>query len=477
MDIESDDAVLRILADGEDMDYTKWPELLTRLITRLEKIVHEQFPIPSSQRAQPIPPSQPIPSSPPPPSSLQPRSEGEISSQESAGSSGAADKENAPPVNEEPVDTLPPQIRSLLNSTIATLTTFFSQYPPHTIQRLAELILSPRQHYKSLYSYIHAVDRVVHVTSGANGFPLPPAVPDLSAASVLSNGLSSTDPLSISWGKPASTAQATLGSDESLGGALLTPIPWLNKNGNHVAEMEGEVRTESTETIEGPNGPGGVETVSVSVNGISSATAANTSLSTSPETGSTNLRAEGGVTQGELLRQEQRAGVVPAAQLAGHNRGDADGVGEEDDAPHARGPDEIGMEDMGPQATNSAIHGGIGLGATMQGIDVEAAVGRKAEDNEVTEKDEKSSSTPKREAEEDLGANEKRLKEGQPEQDAEVKAGDESVATVTKEDASKEETRKPDIEMVDADGKSEKEKKIGESGENIGADAIDTSTI
>lgn len=170
--------------------------------------------------------------------------------------------------------------------------------------------------------------------------------------------------------------------------------------------------------IEGPNGPGGVETVSVSVNGIPST---RSSEGPAPEGPSdADLRMEGGVTQGELLRQEQRAGVVPVSQLEGNNRGDSDGLGEEDEVPHARGPEEIGMEDMGPQGNGSATQRG-GPGVGMQEIDIEAAVGRRAEkeqaDNAATaataaEKgSEVSPGTPKREAEEDIGGVvEKRLK-------------------------------------------------------------------
>ena len=72
-----------------------------------------------------------------------------------------------------------------------------------------------------------------------------------------------------------------LGSDESLGGALLTPISWLR----------GESEMDYT-----PNG----------------------------------------VTQGELLRQEQELGIV-------HENG------EEILHAHAQGPPELGPEDLGPQ--------------------------------------------------------------------------------------------------------------------------------
>ena len=209
--------------------------------------------------------------------------------------------------------------------------------------------------------------------------------------------------------------------------------------------------------IDGPNGMGGIETVSVSVNGVSSATAQPGS-----DSEIASLRAEGGITQGELLRQEQRAGVVPATQLGG--RGDSDGLGEEDELPHARGPEEIGMEDMGPQhsAGSGTERGAVG----MQGIDIEAAVGRRldpnSDDDEDVEKEvkddeeatdeSKEPSTPKRDADEELGGEEKRVKA---------------------DDANKSE----DVDIVDADGKTADEKKVGEEGETKGPDAVDTTTV
>jgi hypothetical protein len=228
--------------------------------------------------------------------------------------------------------------------------------------------------------------------------------------------------------------------------------------------MEGEVKTESTEMIEGPNGPGGIETVSVSVNGISSTTAS----SSDPDMAS--LRAEGGITQGELLRQEQKAGVVPAAQLHG-NRGDSDGRGEDDEIPHVRGPDEMTMEDMGPQRDMSGTER-IGPGIGMQGIDIEAAVGRKLtrevkededmkpeEDEEESKgKDVERSSTPKREAEVELTGEGKRLKSEEPESTSD-----------TKEDE--------DMETVDADGNLPSDTKVGSEGETKGADAVDTTSV
>ncbi|KAH8679856.1 hypothetical protein BGZ60DRAFT_481374 [Tricladium varicosporioides] len=456
MDLDTDDEVLQTLAAGKSMDYEQWPGLLARLIPRLEKIVQEDFPQ-SSPPSQPS--TQPIPSSPPTQTT-----NAEPSSQDSE-----ATKENAPPtVVAAPGATLPLHIQSLLNSITSTLESLFTTHPPHTIQRLAELILTPKKHYRTLPSYLHAVDRVVHVTSGAHVFPLPPAVPDPSSASILSNGM--TDPLSISWGAAATATASSLGSDESLGGALLTPIPWLGKGSNGSAgvhsPLEGEVKTESTEMIEGPNGLGGIETVSVSVNGIPSAR----ELVAIPATESTDiaatLRAEGGVTQGELLRQEQRAGVVPVAQL----RGDSDGMGEEDEIPHARGPEEIGLEDTGLQSSQATSERG-GPGVSMQGIDVEAAVGRKAESatEEGTKMEDEGAttsagapSTPKREAEEEIGGDGKRVKD-----ETDMDTGLDVETTVKLED----------IELVDTDGKNVDEPKVSEEGENKGADMVDTTAL
>lgn len=281
----------------------------------------------------------------------------------------------------------------------------FPAHPPHTIQRLAELVLRPRAHYKSLAPYLHAVDRVVMVTSAADTYPLPPPV-----VASLRPGAEGDPAESVAWSNPASS---TLGTDEALGGALLTPIPWVTSNklpteppasngggssgagGSASESAQGaQIHSESTEKIEGPNGMGSIETVSVSVNGI-------------PSTG--HARA---ITQGELLRQEQRAGVVPqnslrlrdhslgeaerragGAEEAGEERhgggerpeDDADDEEEEEEIPHARGPEEIGVGDTGLQSTTTSYVGEGGL--DTQGLDLEAAVGRKHdEDDQAGEK-------------------------------------------------------------------------------------------
>ncbi|KAK3382486.1 hypothetical protein B0T24DRAFT_587236 [Lasiosphaeria ovina] len=547
MEMDTDDDILKRVAQDGSMDYSLWPNLLPAVVSRIDKIAHHEFPIPH------IPPPQ-LPLRPPSPRFLAPLPSSDAleppDSSDTALSSQETNKENANPSPSPPLSrvvaatsapsdspkaapsdpsedslpshqlqstgTLPAAIAAQLEEVMSTLTLNFSQFPPHTIQRLAELVLRPRQHYRGLVAYLHALDRVVHVTSGANIYPLPPAIPDMGAMSLLANGVGGTGGrLSIN-----TSAANNIGSDEALGGALLTPIPWLARHANGGGSddssdagslspssavggsglipaqqqqppqqpqpqqssspvqqqprpvgqgstggrpLEGQVRTESTETIEGPNGMGSIETVSVSVNGI-------------PSMGAGAALVQRGVTQGELLRQEQRAGVVPLSQLARQQQqqqqqlelaaaalnggslelsptmddtgassevADEDAAmnesseGEdEDEIPHARGPEEIGAADTGPQtATTSNLAVGPSGTVDISGIDVEAAVGRRLQSPPKQQKTEGASpdaatvpESPKREADVDLepGPSKKRVKEDQPgsgvEDDAEATA-------------------------------------------------------
>lgn len=408
------------------MDYAEWPSLLERIIPRLDQIVHNDFPIPSIPLPEPLPPSL---------TTRQSSGLVDPSSQDSSQDSQTTNKENAPPprpapppfsatspsqtpsaqdgLSVKPPDgSLPPQLISLLRSIENTLQTTFSRSPPHTIQRLAELLLHPRTHYRSLPSYLRALDRVVSVSSGADIFPLPNAtLPNNGEGIGVLNG---SGPL----GTGGSTSG--LGSDESLGGALLTPIPWLR-------ELQGDVRTESTEMVDGPNGAGSIETVSVSLNGVASP-------SQQAQQGE-HLRDAGAVTQGELLRQEQEAGVVPVSQSTGRQtrsslarakmEGTAEKEDEEEEHPHARGPEMVGVEDMGPQAPGT-------------GFSIEAALGRSA---------------PK-------------PAEGEEEDEDESKGGE------------KEDEKDENVMLTDADGKTEEEaSKPDANEENVGPDAIDTTML
>ncbi|PNP46247.1 hypothetical protein TGAMA5MH_02282 [Trichoderma gamsii] len=397
MEVDSENDLLSKTAAGELVESEAWPALRDEILSRLDKIARDEFPIPK------LPP--PLPH----PRLLDTRVLSPLSSSPAERSFEDANKENeSAPAGEQPPstdetepvaasqppppppapapsspqspsrsqeqsdDVLPKQLADMVGEIKSHIGSFKS-YPPHTIQRIAELILYPRAHYKALASYLHALDRVSAVTSGTNTYPLPPPIPDMSAIQL--NGDEPNDPaMAVSWSNPTSVA---VGSDEALGGALLTPIPWLTRGTPPPetvveAPVSAQIHSESTETIEGPNGVGSIETVSVSINGV-------------PSMGATR-----GVTQGELLRQEQRAGIVPVTQLTKSN--DMMGEGEQseasedqpmgdddEEAPHARGPDEIGVGDTGLQSETTSLMGEDGV--EMEGIDLEAAVGRKHADD------------------------------------------------------------------------------------------------
>lgn len=255
---------------------------------------------------------------------------------------------------------LPQDTTNFYSSIRNILSKNFAKNPPHTVQRLAELILEPNTRYKFLPPYLRALDRVISVSSPLTLFPLPQAV--LPTAGGLLNGTTSTGP-----------QISTLGSDESLGGALLTPIPWLQNRGQN------ELISESTEMVDGPNGAGRIETVTVgmlsggqgrpdSMNPVAQIASSHPDGETLPSTGP--------VTQGELLRQEQEAGIVlnnPHSMTTSPTRAsfaEMEGGGTiietvegEEELPHARGPEKIGMEDIGAQKRAGRL-------------DIEGAVGR-----------------------------------------------------------------------------------------------------
>lgn len=199
------------------------------------QIVYNVFPMPklppSSLNRQPTsqPPTQPA--------------ETEIAPPESSNKENAAPGEPQTPTATEPIipsssaservpdsqpqssaqqtnDTLPPPLALLLKSIRSAIQSLFTTKPPHTIQRFAELILQPTAHYRTLPAYLRAVDRVVSVTSGADIFPF-----NTNTGSELSNGL--LHPTNSAGTYLTPDYAHGLGSDESLGGALLTPIPWL----------------------------------------------------------------------------------------------------------------------------------------------------------------------------------------------------------------------------------------------------------
>ncbi|KAI4701429.1 hypothetical protein J4E81_003169 [Alternaria sp. BMP 2799] len=353
----STELILQKAAEDGSLDSAEWPKTLQYILDRLDEIITD-FPKPPAD-ALPRPTTSATTDLP-----SRPNTSNAISSQDSH----ATDKENAPPATppRPPVpafsastesQSVPTDVTTFYSSIRSTLSKNFANHPPHTVQRLAELILEPKKRYRYLPPYLRALDRVVSVSSPLTIFPLPQAV--LPTSSGLLNGTTST-----------TTQTAQLGSDEALGGALLTPIPWLQNRGQN------ELISESTEMVDGPNGAGRIETVTVGMlsgQRAESPTSNVAQIASSHPEGET-LPSTGPVTQGELLRQEQEAGIVlnnphsmttsPTRTTFGEMEGGGtivDTVEGEEEAPHARGPEVIGMEDTGPQKQGKLnIEGAIG---------------------------------------------------------------------------------------------------------------------
>ena len=247
---------------------------------------------------------------------------------------------------------LPPQLLSLYSTIQKTLTSKFSVSPPYTVQRLAELVLRPSSHYRTLPSYLRALDRVLSVSSTADGFPLPL----IARNSAIENGVGETTSY-FGAGDPTVHTQ----THDEFNGAALTRIPWLREP-NHMLmnsdrPMAGDLHTESTSLIDGPNGAGSLETVTVSVNGMTR-TLKRDPLSLGSTQSETAHPGSEAVHSGRITRSSA------ASALARQEEEEAD-----EERVHARGPDEIGVADMGPQAADRAAGD----------FDVEAALGRPGE--------------------------------------------------------------------------------------------------
>lgn len=305
-------SLLSAAANNGSMDISQWPRILQSLQQRLDTIVRETFPIPT------IPSSSAEPSQFPQFASQPSNEPNSISSSYQASSQRTLQIETGGSPNTQSIssqsDKLPTALQSFYDSIKKNLSNAFTEKPPHTVQRLAELLLVPNKNYKTLPAFLRAVDRVVSVSSTSDVFPLPYATLD-------TNGV--------------------LGpSSEDFNGAALTRIPWLSDDrsewlgdGTEMVDIEArpvgtDLRTESTSLIDGPNGAGSVETVTVEVNAATRLTDR---------------------SQSDLETVDDRGKVSETSAVDAK-----DAVGEEDLAetiPHVRGPEEIGVEDTGPQTS------------------------------------------------------------------------------------------------------------------------------
>lgn len=264
-----------------------------------------------------------------------------------------------------PSKTLPPPLQSLLTSILNALKANTSS-PPYTAQRLAELVLHPTKHYKTLPSFLRALDRVVCVSSPLSAFPLPVlATSSLTSTSSPSEAAHGHGSLLNGVPDPKPVIADAANSDVS--GATLTPIPWLLRkkaeaeakaqesaaaqaaagNGDAAGEDETasppdspsshaltpispthppnpltqELRAEAAAAAARGRGRDAEESDTVrgadpdttSSSSVSSPpnNPSASSLSSSAQTTSAGTSLGQSITQGELLRQEQLSGSVP----------------------------------------------------------------------------------------------------------------------------------------------------------------------
>ena len=342
------------------MDYAKWPALLEPILDRLNEIVFSKFPrvtyppprlpyLDEQSLPQPESPSKPRDTSDSPDlAKVQGRP---LPPVPPFASSTSQITDSANQTQDHAVSSIPEVLQQQLDYIKNTLKANFSQQPPHTIQRFSELILQPTRHYKTLPAYLRALDRVISVSSPASIFPLPHALPlpaSIIDSSLQANGGppgvgSGTGGGGILWTSKADPPNASGLSEEdaSLGGALLTPIPWL-KNGTQGSEA-------SSSPILNSGDPLNLDTP------ISSSD--NSDFVMVPE------REDGAVTQGELIRQEQEAGIVPVTQTMMSRLGeDDDEMIEGVEIPQARGPNLVDAVDTGlvdGRNLSMSIDGGV----------------------------------------------------------------------------------------------------------------------
>ncbi|KAK5252682.1 hypothetical protein LTS06_002859 [Exophiala xenobiotica] len=484
MSSDLDEKTLENVANNGEMDYDKWPSIIEPILQRLNQIVYTEFPMP---RPYPNMNRQTLPSSPSQAQATSTRDSNPAMQlpstpvrnlppvppfPNSSATSTSRVPDSLPPSQDpssHPINELPSLLLQILNSVIHTLRTAFSEKPPHTIQRLAELVLYPTKHHKTLPAWLRALDRVVSVSSSADIFPLSDTPP-------IVNGVNGDGGGGILWSNSDNRNgydNNSLGSDESLGGALLTPIPWLRNGlggGEGLSEESEQLHSDQSANADGlgeplslpdPLGQGGDPLV--------------------PE------RPDGAVTQGELMRMEQTAGVMPVNQSQHNGTGSRTMAGSEDGlymdeegdlVPHARGPDVVGSVDMG-RVGGQDVEIRIGSPPPEEGQPTDANDAQTVLPGQegLPEVTDKTSETSGGEAEDfEIVLKET---EGADVDAMQVDETGESTDEKKMGDLQSTEVEDGDIVLVDADGKTEDDNasKADMSGENVGPDAADASTL
>lgn len=358
-----------VVAFANKWNRNDWPDMLQRLIVRIEdvstkttistylpcrltseQISHKTFlTIPNGRSPSPPPPP------PPAPSTLE-RPESRLSMNSHPVSPPPSSSPEA--MQPTPYADLPPACSVLLLEIKECLNTYFTTSPPYTIQRIAELVLDPKKHYSNLEKFLRALQKSTSVTSNISNFPLP--YNEVEAASLASIALGSH-------------------AEDSLGGARLTPIPWLEPTQLTAGFLEGE---NGTHTVR-------------------------------PDAG--------GISQGELLRQEQELNIVPANQLT-----------PEEGQVH-EGPPGIGAEDVGPQPEGTKFKDAQGeqrgssppVPVEDEDTDMDAELPEYKNEENTEKKEETKEASPQDEAMEDEKEEVKEEKKEEPkEEKKEVKKAD-----------------------------------------------------
>lgn len=111
-----------------------------------------------------------------------------------------------------------------------------TRHPPFTIQRLAELIDHPRQHYSSLPKYLRALTRAISVTSDQTAFTedsstnlyASTSTASLDDPSIAGMGLNpNSNSIHTPTKRPINSIKSRSNSISSTILPLLSPIPWL----------------------------------------------------------------------------------------------------------------------------------------------------------------------------------------------------------------------------------------------------------
>ncbi|KAF6764842.1 PPP4R2-domain-containing protein [Ephemerocybe angulata] len=177
-------AILQDIATSDDISGTDWDELRQIIRTKLEQNV-------SQYNLTPPPP--------PPPFNATPSTHGGLRLPPFPPKKLSQLHMYDPPLsymNEE-------QVKDALQAVFDQLESF-DEGPPFTIQRLCELLLDPKRHYKSVGKYLRAVEKSILVTSSHNSFPSEP-----STSSNPSNGHSNANNMPTNPSSTSTIAFAT----------------------------------------------------------------------------------------------------------------------------------------------------------------------------------------------------------------------------------------------------------------------------